>query len=361
MTPSSSSPSSSSSPPATPSSGRPCSARSGRGCARRSGSRGRPGRCRRACGISPRRETTPRWSRARSRAVRRGRCSRGSRRGTGVRLVPRGRRQHRRRGVARERLSRPPEPAAGRAVRAERHVNRRTVGVHSPPNHEALAVTSGDGARARRESGLASDEVAMSDTLYKVIVAGRSCHGGDLAWSLPTPDGQGGYVPGDWHTVKGEIAICKRGLHLTTARYQAWWQWDAELYEAETREIVGWDGDKCVCRSARLLRPVPPPDWWTRAQRAVADISRGPWRTSRACRGSRGAGRSIRRGTSSRAGRCRGRSDGRSTLHCRLPRCADLPLDPRHRDHAAARWAVGRRGMACSAMSAACCTSTSGP
>ena len=116
-----------------------------------------------------------------------------------------------------------------------------------------------------------------TQTLYKVLVGGQSCHGGSLKWSLPQRAEDGSYTPGDWHRVSGDITICQRGIHLTTAPYQSWWLWDADLYEAEAEGIAAWDGDKCVCRAARLLRPVPAPKWWRACLEIVAAISRTPW------------------------------------------------------------------------------------
>jgi hypothetical protein len=121
------------------------------------------------------------------------------------------------------------------------------------------------------------NEVTETQTLYKVLVGGQSCHGGNLKWSLPQRAEDGSYTPGDWHRVSGDLTICVRGIHLTTAPYQSWWKWAAELYEAEAEGIAAWDGDKCVCRAARLLRPVPVPAWWRACRDFVATIPQTPW------------------------------------------------------------------------------------
>jgi hypothetical protein len=97
------------------------------------------------------------------------------------------------------------------------------------------------------------------NTLYKVLVDGKSCHGGNMKWSLPK-NGK----PGKWQTVSGELRICSRGIHLTTAPYSRWAKFGMTVYEAEAKEIGGWEGDKCVCRAARLLREVEAPQWWAR-------------------------------------------------------------------------------------------------
>src|SRR3989338_8109262 len=59
--------------------------------------------------------------------------------------------------------------------------------------------------------------------LYKVLVDGRSCNGGNMEWSLPSVKG-----PGKWHQFDGQIEICRSGLHLTTAPYQSWMLWGGE-------------------------------------------------------------------------------------------------------------------------------------
>ena len=185
----------------------------------------------------------------------------------------------------------------------------------------------------------------MSDTLYKVIVAGRSCHGGDLAWSLPTPDGQGGYAPGDWHTVEGDdrdlqarTALDHRALPVVVA--------------VGRRAVRGRGaGDRGLGRGqVRLpVGPSPPPGAASglvgagaagrggHLARAVADISRVPW--------------FARRGPvdpawhvfpSRAAAGAAARDAALYIVVCHV--CADLPLDQAHRDHAAARWAVWQAG-----------------
>jgi hypothetical protein len=93
--------------------------------------------------------------------------------------------------------------------------------------------------------------------LYKILVDGKSCHGGNLAWSLPEGD-----KPGEWHTVEDKLKICESGLHLTTERFN-WYKWGCTAYEAEAKDIASWDGDKCVAKSVRLIKEVPHPKWWT--------------------------------------------------------------------------------------------------
>ena len=103
----------------------------------------------------------------------------------------------------------------------------------------------------------------MSDW-YKVLVDGKACHGGTLDWSLPTDDGNGGYVPGNWHSVEPPIRCCQHGLHLTTDPL-AWMTTGAMVYRAEGDGQRHADGsDKAAFQRARLLSPAPEiiPEWW---------------------------------------------------------------------------------------------------
>lgn len=110
-------------------------------------------------------------------------------------------------------------------------------------------------------------------TLYKVLVNGKSCHGGDLEWSLPTQNADGTWTPGAWHEVEGEIVVCENGLHLTTQPYARWMEWNATVYEAEgAGDSDSDDDDKIAYRRARLLRPAPVPEWWAAAQEFVKSI-----------------------------------------------------------------------------------------
>jgi hypothetical protein len=99
--------------------------------------------------------------------------------------------------------------------------------------------------------------------LYKILVNGESSHGGNLKWSLPK-NGK----PGKWNEVKGDLKICNKGLHLTSKPYN-WYKWGCTNYEAEAKGIKEWDGDKCVARKVRLLKEVPHPKWWLKAEKFV--------------------------------------------------------------------------------------------
>ena len=86
--------------------------------------------------------------------------------------------------------------------------------------------------------------------LYKILRDGRSCHGGTMAWSLPTSSG-----PGDWHDVSGTLRVCVRGLHLTHFP-ETWWSPGCQVFEAEADGVVvGADnGTKVVASRVRLVR-----------------------------------------------------------------------------------------------------------
>ena len=107
--------------------------------------------------------------------------------------------------------------------------------------------------------------------LYKILVNGKSCHGGDLKWSLPK-----GEKAGKWHTVKGDLKICSKGIHLTNEPFN-WYKWGCTLYEAEAKDIIAWEDNKCVCRSARLVKEFPHPKWWTDVEGWVATLSKIAW------------------------------------------------------------------------------------
>jgi hypothetical protein len=65
--------------------------------------------------------------------------------------------------------------------------------------------------------------MAPTGTLYKVLNAdGRSCHGGDLAWPLPTWTGHA-WKPGKWLPRIDDIVACQRGYHVCEGRDLIQW------------------------------------------------------------------------------------------------------------------------------------------
>ena len=112
----------------------------------------------------------------------------------------------------------------------------------------------------------------MSDTpkLYKVLVNGKSCHGGKMTWSLPNGK------PGKWHRFQGEPVICQSGFHLTTEPFR-WYKLDCECYLSEAKEVLAWENDKCVAKSVRLLEKVQHPEWWIEAMDFIAALKSIPW------------------------------------------------------------------------------------
>jgi len=107
--------------------------------------------------------------------------------------------------------------------------------------------------------------------LYKILVDGKSCHGGDLKWSLPK-NGK----PGKWHKVKGDLTICEKGIHLTTKPFM-WYKWGCTCYEAEAKGISDWQDYKCVCSEARLLKVKKYPKWWTDTENWVKTLKDISW------------------------------------------------------------------------------------
>ena len=114
---------------------------------------------------------------------------------------------------------------------------------------------------------------------YKVLTAdNRSGHGGDLAWSLPTANGDGTWTPGAWHEVAGPVRVCERGLHLTTEPMR-WPLAGMRVYRAEGGGDAQTEGDKTAFRRARLLAPADEavPSWWRDVESFVASIAAVPW------------------------------------------------------------------------------------
>ena len=109
----------------------------------------------------------------------------------------------------------------------------------------------------------------MNETLYKILVNGRACHGGDFAYSLPT-EKNGIWTPGDWHKVEGKTKLCSNGFHLTD-KPGKWMKWGAEMYEVEAKGVGQWDRDdaKCVASSVRLTKKAEMPEYWQRAVKFV--------------------------------------------------------------------------------------------
>jgi len=90
----------------------------------------------------------------------------------------------------------------------------------------------------------------MPEKCYKVLKNGKSCHGGQQDWPLPTPAG-----PGEWLEHVGRLSPCHSGYHLT--RLPAVWYTGSglDVYEAEyAGEHDASDDDKIVCRKVRLIK-----------------------------------------------------------------------------------------------------------
>ena len=91
--------------------------------------------------------------------------------------------------------------------------------------------------------------------LFKVLDAnGRSCHGGNLQWSLPTQNADGSWTPGDWMpAVRGKLIPCENGYHLAEDAQVLEWL-NARLFEAEYRGECVDAKNKIDVRECRLTR-----------------------------------------------------------------------------------------------------------
>jgi hypothetical protein len=195
--------------------------------------------------------------------------------------------------------------------------------------------------------------VAVTDSpLYKVLVDGKSCHGGQLEWSLPKKRGRG-WTPGEWHRYDGKLRICETGIHLTN-KPDAWLRPGCEIYRADADGIHEWEGDKCVARAARLLRPEPKPAYWLAVEKFLRDelptvkwfkpdgkpLPQWKLFTAPAWDAARVAAWNAAEDAAWNA--ARGAAD-----FCVIERlCADLEIAETHRAHIRARWEVWLKGYA---------------
>ena len=90
----------------------------------------------------------------------------------------------------------------------------------------------------------------------KVLCNGRSWHGGNHEWSLPTKNADGTWTPGD-RTPSVLPTKCKKGWHLTLDPAR-WWGTDAGIvaYLAEYGGAVDAGDDKIAVEWCRLVRPL---------------------------------------------------------------------------------------------------------
>jgi hypothetical protein len=83
---------------------------------------------------------------------------------------------------------------------------------------------------------------------------GRSCHGGDAEWSLPTRNADGTWTPGDWMPeVRGNLEPCANGYHVVTLEQLPDWLGE-RIFEVEVGKEILPDDDKSVTRTCRLTR-----------------------------------------------------------------------------------------------------------
>ena len=192
----------------------------------------------------------------------------------------------------------------------------------------------------------------MSDTqtLYKVLVNGKSCHGGDMLWPLPNG------VPRGWVKFEGKPKICASGIHLTN-KYESWLKVGCTIYEAEAENISEWENDKCVCTAARLIKEVPKPNWWLLAEKFIQEeIPSVPWFKNNGeilVKHKKYAASDAARDAASDAAwnaawNAAWYAARYAALHClMLSVCSDLNIVAEHRQNAAVFWSIWKAGYGC--------------
>lgn len=90
---------------------------------------------------------------------------------------------------------------------------------------------------------------------YKVLDKhGRSCHGGDAEWSLPTQNDDGTWTPGEWMPeVRGNLEPCANGYHVVTLEQLLDWLGE-RIFEVEPGDEIVHEDNKSVTRTCRLTR-----------------------------------------------------------------------------------------------------------
>ena len=204
----------------------------------------------------------------------------------------------------------------------------------------------------------------MNETLYKILVNGRACHGGDFAYSLPT-EKNGIWTPGDWHNIEGKTKLCSNGFHLTD-KPGKWMKWGAEMYEVEAKGVGQWDRDdaKCVASSVRLTKKAEMPEYWQRAVKFVNEelpavkwfqpsaAPSGAWKLflGSDVAAARDAARDAARAAAGDAAGAAARAAAGAAARAAAWACNfqsivhDLDIDQKHRDHVASRWSAWTSG-----------------
>lgn len=105
--------------------------------------------------------------------------------------------------------------------------------------------------------------------LYKILNKdGRSYHGGNVQWSLPTRNPDGTYTPGEWMpAIERDLIPCKNGYHLVRRENVVLWLGDCIFTVEHRGEMLNSD-DKVVVRECRLLAPIEA--WTERTARLFA-------------------------------------------------------------------------------------------
>ena len=103
----------------------------------------------------------------------------------------------------------------------------------------------------------------MTERLFKILNEdGTPCHGGYGAWSLPSDDAPGEWMP----AIEGKLIACENGYHLCREQDLLEWLGPA-IFEAEYRGERMDADNKIVVREARLLQRL---NWDQRVARLFA-------------------------------------------------------------------------------------------
>ncbi len=89
---------------------------------------------------------------------------------------------------------------------------------------------------------------------YKVLLDNHSCVGSNMSWTKYLPDDDN---PGKWTPkLRGELALCKKGYHLTDTNHLIDWIVGNQLFEAEVDGEILQGDNKIACRRMRLVRRI---------------------------------------------------------------------------------------------------------
>ena len=118
------------------------------------------------------------------------------------------------------------------------------------------------------------DKRETRQPMWKVLVDGRACHGGEYRYSLPTDGG-----PGAWTEQAEDPLVCRRGYHLTTKPME-WAKVGMRVFEATGVGMYSFDRDKFAFERVRLIRDATEeivPGWWRKVEAFINKLSHLQW------------------------------------------------------------------------------------